>query len=99
MKLPDVNSVDWFRILGYNFLYHFNPYSNKNYCIYRHDYSWYWNKKCSSYQPDIGCTDGDTMQEAQIKMYQRINSLIEDGIIGHHTLVKLANEDNSNISW
>lgn len=98
MELPDIKNIDWFTILGYNFLYHFNPYTEKIACIYRHDYPVYWNKSGYPQETKYGYTEGNTMYEAQVKMYQRINGLIEDGIVGHHTLVKLANENASDIS-
>ena len=66
--------------LGYSYIYHYNPYSDLYYCIYRDDYDKYWNGFNNDVK--IGWTSGKDMFECQLKMLQRILGVPEDGILG-----------------
>ena len=54
---------DLYEELGYSFVYHYNSYEKKHYCICREDYRFYFNgfkDKCK-----IGWTSGDTVEDVR----------------------------------
>lgn len=55
--------------LGYNYVYHFNEFENKWYCVHRDSYMNYWNKNFK--KDDYLWTSGKTIEEAAGKMLKR----------------------------
>ena len=61
---------DLYEEVGFNFIYHYNPFNKLHYCIAREDYVNYWNglEEDSS----LGWTSGKTIEEAQRAMIEKI---------------------------
>lgn len=55
--------------LGHNYVYHFNEFDNKWYCISRDSYLNYWSKTMKG---SDDWTSGDTVEEAAANMLKTI---------------------------
>lgn len=62
--------MDLYEKIGFNFLYHYNPFNKQHSCIDRNDYVNFWNGKKE--WTALGWTSGDTIEEAQLAMLKRI---------------------------
>ena len=57
--------------LGYDYVYHFNPYSNEWSCIHRDSYTNYWNRLINK---PTNWTSSETLGEAQRQMIKNLQA-------------------------